>query len=139
MSIDCIKTTFALVMNIISCVFFFSMRFCSKNIHVQHVVLSSDSYLLTTEKNPFCFFRRVSLILSLLSILARFPLCECVCVCPLFYFLLRETRERTLLTCSLARLCCFSLSLFPPSYHHTSRRLLLLLTLIIEIFCFVFG
>ena len=108
-------------------------------------------YILTTEKKPFLRFFVVSLWFSPFFLLARFPLYAhmCVCVCPLFYFLLQETRyrkkgrERTFLTCSLARLCCISplpLSLFLSNYHHTSRLLLLLLlTLIIEIFSFILS
>jgi hypothetical protein len=95
---------------------------------------------INNRKKPFCFFV-ASLLFSPFFLLARFPLCVyvCVCVCPLFYFLLQEIRDReqALLTCSLARLCCFSLHpLLDYYYHHTSR---LLLTLIIYVFSFCFS
>ncbi len=93
-----------------------------KNVHVWRVVLSYDSYLLTTEKT-FLLFRRVSLVLS--RFLSFFLVCLCVCVRVLFYFLLRE-RERASVAYLLARarVCCFSLSLCvsPPP---TSSLLLL--------------
>ena len=76
-----------------------------KNVHVWRVVLSYDSYLLTTEKT-FLLFRRVSLVLSLfLSFLL-----VCLCVCPLLFSPARE-RERVSNACLLARarVCCFSL------------------------------
>jgi hypothetical protein len=94
-----------------------------KNVHVWRVVLSYDSYLLTTEKT-FLLFRRVSLVLS--RFLSFFLVCLCVCVRVLFYFLLRE-RERAskqaMLALARARLLLLSpcVSLPPP----TTRLLLL--------------
>jgi Ca2+/Na+ antiporter len=118
-----------------------------KNVHVWRVVLSYDSYLLTTEKT-FLLFRRVSLVLSCLLV------CLCMCVRVLFYFLLRERereRERArareqvskqaMLALARARLLLLSpcVSLLHPLldyYYYTSRRLL---TIIHAFFCFGVG
>jgi hypothetical protein len=70
---------------------------------------------INNRKKPFCFFVASLLILSLPFARSFASVRMCMCVCPLFYFLLQETRERhreqALLTCSLARLYCFS----PPT------------------------
>jgi hypothetical protein len=82
-----------------------------KNVHVWRVVLSYDSYLLTTEKT-FLLFRRVSCSLPLSLLLARLPLC-------VSSFIFYCEREQALLAYSLlrARVCCFSLPvcLSPPT------------------------
>ncbi len=83
-----------------------------KNVHVWRVVLSYDSYLLTTEKT-FLLFRRVSLVLSLF--LSYLLACLCVCVFS-FIFSCEREGEQALLACSRARLLLLSLSLYvsPP-------------------------
>ena len=87
-----------------------------KNVHVWRVVLSYDSYLLTTEKT-FLLFRRVSLVLSLILSCSL----ACLYVCVLFYILLRERgrereREHRHYLVARARVCSFSLSLCVSPY-----------------------
>ncbi len=89
-----------------------------KNVHVWRVVLSYDSYLLTTEKT-FLLFRRVSCSLPLSLLLARLPLC----VCPLLFSPARE-REQALLACSRARAFADSLSVCVSPPPTTSLLLL---------------
>jgi hypothetical protein len=108
-----------------------------KNVHVWRVVLSYDSYLLTTEKT-FLLFRRVSLVLSLfLSCLL-----VCLCVCPLLFSPARESKHCLLARArARARLLLLSpyVSLPHPLlvyYYYTSR---LLLTIIHAFFCFSVG
>ena len=75
------------------------------------VVLSYDSYLLTTEK-PFLLFRRVSSVLSFLPLLLSLLLAR-LCVSS-FIFSCERERKRTSIVRLLARICCclsFSLSL----------------------------
>ena len=90
------------------------------------VVLSYDSYLLTTEKT-FLLFRRVSSVLSFLPLLLARSLARfCVCVCPLLFSPAKEKeREQASLARLLARARVFaaaSLSLSLPvrlsSTHH---------------------
>jgi hypothetical protein len=70
-----------------------------KNVHVWRVVLSYDSYLLTTEKT-FLLFRRVSLVLSLFLSCLLSCLCVCVCVSS---FIFSYKREQALLARARAR------------------------------------
>lgn len=102
---------------------------------MQHVVLSSDSY----EKKTFLpFFSSCSSSsLSLLFILARFPLCECVCVLSFIFSCKKRESEHCLLVRSRAFAASLSLSLPTqlPSYiassscssssHHHHRDFLL--------------
>jgi hypothetical protein len=112
-----------------------------KNVHVWRVVLSYDSYLLTTEKT-FLLFRRVSLILSLfLSFLLA---CLCVCVCvrvSSFIFSCEREQASNAYSRARARLLLLSPCVSLPHslldyYYYTSR---LLLTIIYTFFCFSVG
>jgi hypothetical protein len=111
-----------------------------KNVHVWRVVLSYDSYLLTTEKT-FLLFRRVSLVLSLFLSCLLSCLCVCVCVSS---FIFSYKREQALLARARARARLLILSpcvslphpLLVYYYYYTSR---LLLTIIHTFFCFVVG
>jgi hypothetical protein len=78
-----------------------------KNVHVWRVVLSYDSYLLTTEKT-FLLFRRVSLALCLF--LSCSLACSPPCMCPLLFSPAKE-RERASIACLLARARAFAASL----------------------------
>jgi hypothetical protein len=95
-----------------------------KNVHVWRVVLSYDSYLLTTEKT-FLLFRRVSLALCLF--LSCSLACSPPCMCPLLFSPAKERESKhCLLAYSRARARLLLLSLcVSPSL--TTRLLLLLL------------
>ena len=109
------------------------------------VVLSYDSYLLTTEK-PFLLFRRVSSVLSFLPLLLSLLLAR-LCVSS-FIFSCERERKRTSIVRLLARICCclsFSLSPCASLLHPLLLRLdatttvhrLLLLIIVVHIFlCF---
>jgi hypothetical protein len=95
---------------------------------------------INNRKKPFCFFVASLLILSLPF--ARSFASVCMCVCPLFYFLLQETRERDTGSkhCLLARSRAFTASLSTHYHHHTSRLLLtiVIIIIIIHVFSFIF-